>query len=898
MKKIVTLIVLLFFCQGLLAQHDTCSGTVVDAAGKFIANASVILSFSAGEVKKTAYTVTDSSGRFTFVLPADADSLELSISAIGYTAYTGIVHNNKLNNILITLKSAGKLLPTVSVRAAPKVTVKGDTTSFNADAYSRKNETNVEDLVKKLPGFDVDNDGNMRYNGKPIERVLLDGDDLYGRDFKLLTKNLAADAVETIQTIDNYNPNTLLSGLGKSGKQVLNLKLRKRKTTVNGNITIGGGLPENRYENRVNLLSVSKTLKLVALGGMNNTGVSPFSFINADRPAYLQRASDDETEAFTVAPLTSVTELNYRGIAPRRSNLNRSLIGTVNFLYHASPRFRLKGQAYLINDRASQLQQNNITYLTSQPLVQVTEQTQLLKKQAFQGYRLEATADLTKKSQLTYKLKFDEGNRKNDLDLALSGLSLQPWLKTVSTTQEHRLRYINRINTNIAFDAELIYNRSNVPQTFFLDSIPYPDALGLAPDPDASLYQRSDVPLRQTGLSVRLPGKIGIDNFQLSLTANLIDRDFDNTIFSQKPTGEVIPAKKDFGGYYSVSNKRLSAEGGYTKRFDNWDLSGTISWNYEGLAFDRQQPVNDLQDQAFSYPAYRISAGRKLSNISRVNIEYSYKNKLPQFTDLIPRAWLSTYRSTDRGSAFYQRLPERGVSFNYSLIDYYKKQVLLYAGFAYRNNPANYITSLTPLPLIETDARIASETENDGYLIYNRLEKYTGLLKGNLLFDLNTYWSGYRNILSGTDSRSKFNITTAKLGFKSSWKGLFNLTLTSTLKLNTQETKQADKLRKDKNRFMENQLNTFFVLPNQRFSVEVDINHYIIPNNKKQYQLFFLDFTTQYIVKKDKLIMSLTGNNIIGNRNLVFDNIGPISFTTQRFSLLPGFVLLKAYYKF
>ncbi len=899
MKRTFVLIwIFLSSCTAASAQEYEFSGKVINARGDGVPRASVILSFRFREQLQSLFTLSDSAGKFSILIPVAADRMELSISALGFTGYKASVTHQQSGELRVKLSRTDKLLPEVRVKAAPKVVVKNDTTSFNADAYSRKNETNVEDLLKKLPGFDVDNDGNMRYNGKPIERVLLDGDDLYGRDFKLLTKNLSADAVETVQTIDNYTPNALLNGLGKSGKQVLNLKLRKRKTTFNGNLTIGGGVPNGRYENRLNLLSFSKTIKLVGLGGMNNTGVSPFSFITVERPAYLQRGNDDEIEAQNTAPLATIPELNYRGIAPRRSNLNRSAIGTLNYLFHLSAKTRIKGQVYLIGDNTYQLQQNDITYLTSLPAVKVREETQLRKQQFFQGYRLEATTDMSRKSQLIYQMRFDEGNKRNSVALAFSGIALSPKLKTISGNQEYRLQYINRLNKNIAIDAQLIHNRTHAPQRLLLDSIPYPDALGLSPMPEAVLVQRSDVPLYQTGVSIRLPGKRGMDNFLLSVMANNITRRFDNNVYAQKTSGETIMAMNGFGGYYSTREQNVTAEAGYTKKLSDWDISGRLSWNYVQLRFNEEKSFPIPPDQSFVYPAYRLSVNRKINALSKLNIDYSFRNRLPQFMDIIPRSWLASYRNTDKGNLVYQRLPERGININYSFIDYYKKQLLLYIGLSYRNNPANYITAVVPSTLLETTSRTASSINNNGYLIYNRAEKYIGAFRGNILLDLNSYWGRYQNIISGVASRSTFNITTAKLGFKSVWKGIFNLTLNSALKLNRQRTIQDIKIRVDETRFWETQLNAFFIIPGERASLEITANHYSIPNNARQYQLIFIDFMAQYIVKKDKLTLSLTGNNTSNNRDLSFDNISAISVSTQKFRLVPGFVLLKMYYKF
>jgi len=91
-----------------------------------------------------------------------------------------------------------------------------DTTTFKASAFTKGNEQVVEDLLKNIPGVTVEEDGTIKVGNKAIEKVMVDGDDFFEKGYKLLTKNLNADAVENVQVYERYSNNKLLKGIEES----------------------------------------------------------------------------------------------------------------------------------------------------------------------------------------------------------------------------------------------------------------------------------------------------------------------------------------------------------------------------------------------------------------------------------------------------------------------------------------------------------------------------------------------------------------------------------------------------------------------------------------------------------------------------------------------------------
>ncbi|MDB4926258.1 TonB-dependent receptor [Mucilaginibacter sp.] len=153
-------------------------------------------------------------------------------------------HN--FGNISMGLKS--RILQEVIIKGTVSaIKIKGDTTEFNAKAYVIQPNSKVEDLLKQLPGMEVDKDGKITFQGEKISKVLVDGEEFFGDDPKLVTQNLRGDMVDKIQVYDKKSDQAAFTGIDDGVKnKVLNVKLKEDKK--NGTFgKIDAGLGTNRY---------------------------------------------------------------------------------------------------------------------------------------------------------------------------------------------------------------------------------------------------------------------------------------------------------------------------------------------------------------------------------------------------------------------------------------------------------------------------------------------------------------------------------------------------------------------------------------------------------------------------------------------------------------------------
>ncbi len=279
MKTIFLSLILLCLFSGSFAQKATIKGKVTDSLNKQSLELSTVAVVDLKDTSLIAYTLSKKNGDFELQrLPVDKQ-VRLVISYAGYQSY---IHNFnfKKGDIVdlgnVTLSS--KMLKEVVVRAERvPVKVKKDTIEFDAAAFKTRPNAAVEELLKKLPGVQIDGDGTITVNGKQVSKLLIDGKQFFGSDPKIATKNLDAAIVAQVQVYDDRenDPDHLVSET--QVQKIINIKLKKAiKKSVFGKV-FGGVGSRDRYEAGGLFNMFRDTLQVSLIGLSNNLNHTAFS---------------------------------------------------------------------------------------------------------------------------------------------------------------------------------------------------------------------------------------------------------------------------------------------------------------------------------------------------------------------------------------------------------------------------------------------------------------------------------------------------------------------------------------------------------------------------------------------------------------------------------------------
>lgn len=261
----------------LSAQNVELRGVVADEQKQPLEMANV-LALNAADSSIASYGFTNSDGQFRFKLKANSDYI-LKLSYLGYKPKEVPVAIKEADLQLnpIALETDQEILQQVEIVEEMPIVVSGDTISYKADAFANGQERKLEDILQKLPGFEVDEDGQVKVEGKTVEKVMVEGKDFFDGDTKVATKNLPADAIDKVQVLRNYEEISPLQGLSSEDRIALNIKLKEGKKNLwFGDAEAKGGVPD-RYYAHTNAFYYNPKLSLNFIGDVNNIGKAAFT---------------------------------------------------------------------------------------------------------------------------------------------------------------------------------------------------------------------------------------------------------------------------------------------------------------------------------------------------------------------------------------------------------------------------------------------------------------------------------------------------------------------------------------------------------------------------------------------------------------------------------------------
>jgi len=278
--RIAIALFLLILQTSLYGQSNVLFGEILDETTQAMPSATAIL-LNPADSTLQYFGVTNTAGRFEIKNIKQGNYL-LQIAFIGYeTIYRSIgipfKDNGDIGTVIMTPEPVALDEVTVTGERIP-IKIKDDTIEYDAKAFKVAPDGVVEDLLKKLPGIELDRAGNIKALGEDIRTVLVDGKEFFGNDPKVATKNLPADAVDKVQLYNKKSDESEFTGIDDGTRnQTLNLELDEdKKKGVFGELMAGGGTG-NHYQANGKVYRFDDKTQIAALGMFNNINKYGFS---------------------------------------------------------------------------------------------------------------------------------------------------------------------------------------------------------------------------------------------------------------------------------------------------------------------------------------------------------------------------------------------------------------------------------------------------------------------------------------------------------------------------------------------------------------------------------------------------------------------------------------------
>ena len=322
----------LFLLTILLCLVAVCSPAQVNVTGEVIdremneplAGASVIVKGPDGKIKKFATSKSD--GHFSISIPSVA-SCRLEVSMMGY-ARKSVALDSVGFPLTVYLEPGAIQLKEVAVKA-DRIREQGDTVTYNVSTFAQGQDRSIGDVLKRMPGIDVEKSGKIKYQGEDINKFYIEGADLLGGKYGVATNGINHEDVGAVEVMENHQPMQVLSGLSFSDKAAINLKLKnKAKATWSFHGDAGGGYswqPDGPvWDGELFAMAVMPSFQNITTVKTNNIGedlsLNTTDFFSSRRSTGLSR--------YVGLSLPSVPSLNVR-----RTLFNRSAIVSTNSLW-------------------------------------------------------------------------------------------------------------------------------------------------------------------------------------------------------------------------------------------------------------------------------------------------------------------------------------------------------------------------------------------------------------------------------------------------------------------------------------------------------------------------------------------------------------------------------------
>ena len=875
----------LFFTLCLIAKFSIAqniSGQVKSIDGDIL-NA-VLLFRESSSLKPLKEYIYVHNGFFSKQLQNTYDTLYIEVKAQGYHNQTLTIENLKKDktysyNFVLTKIKQYVLEEVIIVSKKKRFEIKEDTISFNVSRYIDGSERKIEEIISKLPGIEVnEQSGEIKYKGKSVETVTLDGDNLFGFNYTLGTKNINVDMVEQIEAIDNYAENPLLKGIEQGGKVSLNLKLKQGKIDLSGNLDFGNGwfdTDNQSFNFGSNILGITKTYKSFATLSYNNVGVNQTPFDYFGFSYNLEQQKEQNLFAEKIVPETRFSNL----LEDRRVNINNQFFGNYNAIFKINPKLSVKTNLYYLQDRITtnqlfenQFEINNENFTTSDNVF-ITK-----KPQQYRG-DLKIKYNSTTSSLLEYNLRIRKENIKTPTTVIQNQTDVfSTFLKTEDFYLKQDLLFTKKISKKNALQLSLFHSLNDLPQRYTITPSLFNDLS--VNDLQESRFRKTFLEGKATYL-----GSSKKDKYTFALGVNLNASPFESRLFNS----EEIVSENNFD-YTQIT---IFNTGVYNINRGDWQISPSYAVRFLNQSLN-QNIINQKQNQDdyIFEPALKVKY--ILNSVSFLTGNFGYN----QNTNAEQYFFLNQILINNRTSIENSPSLELQKSQRYSLIyfnnDLYN-QFQLNTNVSFQKSTGNFFTNSSITVNTTQIEYFFLPQDNSNWNMNLQVSKYIPFIESTVKLTSNYSISNFRNIVNNSDLRENQNQFFSNAFF---WKTAFDISINFE---NTFTWQYSNSKSKNQQAFVNNSgQNNFRIIvkPNKKWFFILSTDYYLPDTNKNNEHFLFLDATLRHRPKNIKWEVSIELRNITNEDNFEQTQTSDISTIIFRSNILPRYFLVNLTWNF
>lgn len=914
MKKILLGLLLLLSVVS-TAQTIKFEGVIKDSTGVALEMANIMAVNKANNTMES-YAITDDKGRFLLTLKPNT-SYGIKASYIGYSTYEEVITTTSANITKNITLQAGIQLKELEIVHEMPVTVKGDTLVYNSDSFTNGTERKLEDVLKKLPGVEVDTDGNVKVEGKTVTKLMVEGKDFFDGDTKLGVKNIPADALDKVEVLRNYNEVGQMKGLVNNEENVaMNIKLKEgKKNFWFGDLTAGGGTGDGaRYILNPKLFYYSPLYSINLIGNFNNTGELPLTMQD-----YFKMTGGFRNVMKKGGTNFNVSSNNL-GVSLLRNNRAKNIetkFGAANFSYNPTKAWNLSGFA-IINSGRNELQtQSRNTILDpetheTQTVQETKERT--LQRSDFSVIKLSSSYKPSTRFQFDYDSFFKVSKQGEDTDL-MSTVSPQTAQsqdiytsknqKPFSFNQNLNLYYTANDKHVFSFEGQHLYQQEDPIYKAILEYNPFPDSatgdgsmnLGLADGSQYNLNQKQLIITNKTDAKADWYYLVTPKaNINVTLGDTYSYQQFNSNLFQVLDSGATdnLDANSKNNVRYSFNDVFL----GLHYKF----ILGKFTFN-PGVSAHSFYMNNEQLGTSVNQTFYRILpdvyALYQIKKSERLLYTYTMTNEFSDISKYARGLVLNNYSSLFRGNRNLESATYQTHNLNYfRYVMFNFTQIFANLSYSHKANDVKTLASYNGINQVSTveNSNFADEIIS-GMAGYNRT--FARFYKASV--NANISWNRYNNFRADNSVQGEVTMAnslrqvteqftqsyTTSLG--TIFKEWPNLELGYSVNINSYTGNRtythSPYARMD-----------YLLFNVVTLTADYTYNHYYNNTRTSDNEYDFLNASAMYLTKSKKWEFKVSGTNLLNTTSLNDDSFNQFSTRISRYRVQPRYLLFSVKY--
>ncbi|MFP9112641.1 carboxypeptidase regulatory-like domain-containing protein [Flavobacterium sp. RHBU_3] len=905
----------LLLCAAAHSQTIKFEGTIKDSTGTALEMAN-IMAVNKATNAMDSYAITDEKGRYVLNLKPNT-TYGIKASFIGYDTFEQTITTENANVVKNITLTAGVQLKELEIVHEMPVSVKGDTLVYNSDSFTNGTERKLEDVLKKLPGVEVDSDGNVKVEGKTVTKLMVEGKDFFDGDTKLGVKNIPADALDKVEVLRNYNEVGQMKGLVNNEENVaMNIKLKEgKKNFWFGDLTAGGGEGNGgRYILNPKLFYYSPLYSVNLIGNFNNTGELPLTMQDYFKMTggfrnFMKKGGTN----FNVST-------NNLGISLLRNNRAKNIetkFGAANFSFNPSKAWSLSGFA-IINSGRNELEtqtRNTIldpVTLETQTVQDTKEHT--LQRSDFSMVKLSSSYKPSTRFQFDYDGFFKISKQGEDTQL-MSTVSPQTDQSQDIATAKNQTPFSINQNLNLyytaddknvfSFEGQHLYQEEDPFYRAVLEYNPFPGSstgdqslnLNLA---DATLYNLNQ---RQLVITNKTDAKADWyylltpkANINLTLGDTYSYQQFNSNLFQILDSGDMDNLDDN-----SKNNVRYSFNDVFLGLHYKF-IAGKFTFN-PGFSVHSFTMNNDQLGTSVGNNFYRVLpdvyALYQIKKSERLLYTYTVTNEFSDISKYARGLVLNNYSSLFRGNRNLESATYQTHNLNYfRYVMFNFTQIFANLSYSKRANDVKTLAAYSGINQVSTveNSNFADEIVN-GMAGYNRT--FERFYKASVSANLS--WNRYNNFRADSSVEDEVTMSnalrqvteqftqsyTASLG--TIFKEWPNLELGYSMNINSYTGNKtythSPYARMD-----------YLLFNNITITADYTYNHYYNNTRTSDNEYDFLNASVMYLTKNKVWEFKVSGTNLLNTTSLNDDSFNQFSTRISRYTVQPRYLMFTVKY--